>query len=312
MTLLYYDEDFLLHKTGNHPESPVRLATAFDRLIEQHRVDHCERPHWDPVSLKTLQNVHDSQYIERIKQTALLGGGQVEADTVMCDRSYDVALKAVGAVCDAVRRVADGEDRKAFCMVRPPGHHALGDDAMGFCLFNNIAVGARVATRELEYNRVLIVDFDVHHGNGTQASFWTDPQVGFFSAHRYPFYPGSGSKIETGEGAGLGTTRNLPVEFGTAADDYVDRFRQSLDPFAEQIKPEMILVSAGFDAHALDPIGSLGLREEHFEQVITFLIELADTHCDGKLVSVLEGGYNPEQLANCCDLYLSRLISASD
>jgi acetoin utilization deacetylase AcuC-like enzyme len=204
--------------------------------------------------------------------------------------------------------VLAGEDRTALCLVRPPGHHALADYAMGFCLFNNVAIAARVAIDEHDLERVLVVDWDVHHGNGTQDTFYADGRVGYFSAHRWPFYPGSGAADETGIGAGLGATRNLPLEFGTPRATYRDRFRRELEDFAARIRPQLVLVSAGFDAHRDDPIGSLGLEVEDFAELTQMVLDVASVHAGGRVVSLLEGGYNPPILAECVAAHLGRLI----
>ena len=217
-------------------------------------------------------------------------------------------MLAAGAVCDAVERVVGSEDRSALCLVRPPGHHALPREVMGFCLFNNVALGARVATMELGLDRVLIVDWDVHHGNGTQAAFWDDEQVGFFSIHRFPFYPGSGAASETGTGRGLGTTLNLPVAWGTSRHDYLQQFERELDQFAQKTRPQLILLSAGFDAHQDDPVGSLGLETEDFRELTRLVLRVAAEHSGGSLVSVLEGGYNPGALSDCVDVHLDELL----
>jgi acetoin utilization deacetylase AcuC-like enzyme len=215
---------------------------------------------------------------------------------------------AAGAVCDAVERVVAGEEQQALCLVRPPGHHALPVGAMGFCLFNNIALGARLAIDELQLNRVLIVDFDVHHGNGTQDAFWEDEQVGFLSMHRFPFYPGTGQWDETGAGRGLGATRNLPMEFGRSRTQIIQHFATELEHFAAKIKPELVLLSAGFDAHREDPVGSLGLETEDFAPLTDAVLDVAATYAGGKIVSVLEGGYNTSRLAGCVELHLQRLL----
>jgi acetoin utilization deacetylase AcuC-like enzyme len=179
---------------------------------------------------------------------------------------------------------------------------------MGFCLFNNIAIAARLATDQLGIERVLIVDWDVHHGNGTQDTFWEDPRVGFFSTHRWPFYPGTGAADETGAGAGAGTTCNVPVTFGTSRKDYLATFTKRVTEFAAQIAPQLVLVSAGFDSHRDDPIGSLGLETEDFETMTQVVLGIADEHADGRLVSVLEGGYNPTALTACVELHLEALL----
>ncbi len=308
--LLYEDRRFLAHLTGQHPENPQRLVAIADHLQAQGLAARCFRPKWDAVSQQRLGLVHPSSYVEQIKAFAEQGGGRIEQDTWVSPRSYEVALWAAGAVTDAVVRVVNGEADRALCLVRPPGHHALPQAAMGFCLFNHIAVGARVATSELGLDRVLIVDWDVHHGNGTQAIFWEDARVGFLSIHRFPFYPGSGDADETGSGAGRGTTLNLPVAWGTTRHEYLERFESQLSRFAEQVKPQLVLISAGFDAHRADPIGSLGLETEDFRTLTQIVLRVASTHAEGKVVSVLEGGYDPVALGESVGVHLETLIAA--
>jgi acetoin utilization deacetylase AcuC-like enzyme len=243
-----------------------------------------------------------------LEQMAKAGGGLVDSDTVVARESVDVAKFAAGAVCDAVSRVIAGEDSRALCLIRPPGHHALRETAMGFCLFNNIAVATRAAL-DAGLHRVLVIDWDVHHGNGTQAIFYDEPRVGFFSAHRWPFYPGTGTADETGTGRGLGTTRNLPVTFGTPRSTYQDLVLRDLEDFAARMKPELVLVSAGFDAHHSDPVGSLGLEAEDFEWLTQAAVDIANTYSGGRLVSALEGGYNPPALAACVATHLEVLLN---
>ena len=308
MTLLFLDQFFLKHETGQHPERAVRLSSISKCLVGEGLDTQCTRPTWDAVSTERLARIHTLEYAEAVQAFAAQGGGQIEADTLVSRDSYDVAKYAAGAVCDAVQRVINGQDSRALCLVRPPGHHALGNTPMGFCLFNNIAIGARVATEESDLDRVLIIDWDVHHGNGTQDSFWTDPQVGFYSVHRFPFYPGSGAANETGSGQGLGTTFNLPIEFGTSRDDYRKQVANSLEDFAERMKPQLILVSAGFDSHRLDPVGSLGLEVEDFAMLTRLVLDIAASHTDGRIVSVLEGGYHPDILAESVAAHLRELL----
>ncbi len=312
MTLLYSDPLFLEHDTGRHPERADRLR-AVTRQLERSGLDkRCERPTWVPATPADLSPIHDPAYIDRVRALAEHGGGHIEADTAMSRRSYEVACHAAGAVNDAVRKVIAGEDTQALCLVRPPGHHALRDDAMGFCLFNNIAVGARLATRTLKLDRVLVIDWDVHHGNGTQNAFWTDDQVGFLSIHRWPFYPGTGKADETGSGKGLGYTVNLPVEFGTPRAEFLKRFRNALETFADKVKPQLVLISAGFDAHREDPVGSLELETEDFAELTDVVLDVADASAGGKVVSVLEGGYNTSILAGCVELHLQRLLKRQE
>ena len=311
MTILYYDPIFQEHETGDHPENVGRVLAAIRRINTLELDTRCNRPAWDSVSRDRLAYVHSPTYVDAVQRLAASGGGNIDADTVLSERSYDVARMAVGAVCDAVVRVVGGEDKNAFCLVRPPGHHAMPDQAMGFCLFNNVAVGVRVATRELNLERVLIVDFDVHHGNGTQAVFWEDASVGFFSMHRSPFYPLTGDADEIGEGDGLGTTLNVPVAFGTSREEQRSVFAEKLSGFAETIKPQLVLVSAGFDSHKRDPIGSLGLESEDFRDLTRSVLDVANQHADGKLVSVLEGGYNPNALADGIAIHLEELLESN-
>jgi acetoin utilization deacetylase AcuC-like enzyme len=271
-------------------------------------MEACQRPDFAAVSAEILQLVHTPPYIESVRQFASHGGGMLDPDTIVGPRSYDVALHAVGAACDAVQRVVAGEDRAALCLPRPPGHHALHNNSMGFCLFNNIAVAARLATTQLEVDRVLIVDWDVHHGNGTQDTFWRDERVGFLSIHRSPFFPGTGEADETGAGPGLGTTVNLPVPFGINRAEYQKRFRSELDRFAAQVRPDLVLISAGFDTHHQDPIGSLGLETEDFLTLTDDVLEVAQTYAQGRVVSILEGGYNTHVLPFCVETHLRRLL----
>jgi acetoin utilization deacetylase AcuC-like enzyme len=310
MTLLYTSPQFLDHDTGSHPEKAERLRRATAHLAATGLDARCQRPEITPVSRERLARVHSLEYAAQIEDFAKRHGGYIEADTVVSPRSYHVALLAAGAVSDAVERVVRGPEKNAVCLVRPPGHHALPQSAMGFCLFNNAAIGARVANKELGLDRVLIIDWDVHHGNGTQDTFWEDPQIAFFSAHRYPFYPGTGAADEVGAGAARGTKRNLPVKFGTSRADYVKQFTRELESLADHVKPQLVMISAGFDAHRLDPIGSLGLEEEDFETLLRIVQGVANTHSAGRIVSVLEGGYNVEVLARCIEGHLRGLLAA--
>jgi acetoin utilization deacetylase AcuC-like enzyme len=310
MTLLYHDPLFLEHDTGpRHPERPQRLISILSALKHASLLERCVQPSWLPASPAQLALVHHPAYVAQIADFASHGGGRLDADTVASAQSYDAAALAAGATCDAVRRVLDGEARQALCLVRPPGHHALADAAMGFCLFGNVALAARTATRELGLDHVLIVDFDVHHGNGTQAIFWDDPQVSFLSIHRWPFYPGSGSREETGTGSALGTKVNLPIEFGTSRSDYLAQFETALAHLAARTKPDLVLISAGFDAHRADPVGSLGLETDDYASLTRLVVEAAGAYAAGKVVSVLEGGYDVGTLADCVQLHLETMLA---
>ncbi|OHB73520.1 MAG: acetoin utilization protein, partial [Planctomycetes bacterium RBG_13_63_9] len=302
MTLLYDDPCFLEHETGAHPERADRIRGLPERIQQAGLEQHCQRPDFQPISPQQLSRVHSPSYAHEIWALAKSGGGDIEADTVVSPASYYVALMAAGAASDAVRRLVRGEATHALCLVRPPGHHAMVNRAMGFCLFNNVAVAARIAIDELELERVLIVDWDVHHGNGTQAAFWEDPQVGFLSIHRWPFYPGTGYSTETGSGAGLGTTQNLPIEFGTPREEYLKTFADALDQFANKIKPQLVFISAGFDTHRQDPLGHLGLETEDYARLTNDVLDVAEAHAAGRVISILEGGYDPVILADCIEV----------
>jgi acetoin utilization deacetylase AcuC-like enzyme len=311
MVLLYTSELFLEHQTGRgHPERPERLSHAVEYLESKQLVSRCQRGEWKPLDLAGLVGVHTRELAQKIQALAEHGGGRIEADTTVSPRSFEVAASAAGAAVAATDAVLTGPDRQALCLVRPPGHHARPDQAMGFCLFNNVALAAHRAMSHHKLDRILIVDWDVHHGNGTQDIFYTDPRVMFFSIHRYPFYPGTGAASETGSGRGLGFTRNEPVAFGTPRDEFRARFEKALAESAQKIRPQLVLISAGFDAHAEDPIGSLGLEIEDFVTLSDLVIEVAKSHCSGKIVSVLEGGYNVPILAQCIEAHLKRLLDA--
>jgi acetoin utilization deacetylase AcuC-like enzyme len=309
MTLLYYDPRFLEHDTGRgHPERPERLRQAIARLEAGGLAARCERPACAPASRERIERIHEPGHVERVATMAQRGGGMFDSDTVVSAASSDVAQLAAGAACDAVARVLAGEAKTAFCLMRPPGHHALAQRAMGFCLLNNVAIAAKVATDEYQLDRVLIVDWDVHHGNATQDTFYADAGVGYLSIHRWPFYPGTGDADETGTGDGLGATRNLPVEFGTPRAAQLDQFRRELDDFADRVRPQLVLISAGFDSHRADPIGSLGLETEDFAELTQIVLNAAATYAGGRVVSVLEGGYNPPVLAECIETHLRELM----
>jgi acetoin utilization deacetylase AcuC-like enzyme len=312
MTLLYTDPLFFQHETGPHPETAYRLRAITRRLDESGLSRKCQAGTYQPLGEATVAEVHSPRQIAQVKELAESGGGHVDPDTVVSPDSFRVALAAAGACAAAVDAVVQGTDQNALCLVRPPGHHATPTRSMGFCLFNNIALAARHARTRHQLNRTLIVDWDVHHGNGTQDIFYQGPELFFYSIHRYGqgFYPGTGSDRETGLGKGLGYTLNVPVRYGTSRRDYRAMFTRGLEKAADKIKPELVLVSAGFDAHAQDPIGSLGLEVEDFQTLTKEVLAVARAHAQGRLVSCLEGGYNLEMLAESVKAHLEDLLAA--
>ncbi len=288
MTSIIYHPDYLLHETGNHPERKERLL-AIMHLIEESEIDlHKIKP--EPASIEEMQYVHDPEYINKVKEYSEREI-PLDPDTVLCRESYHAALLAAGGMISAV------DDGRAFALVRPPGHHALSDRGMGFCLFNNIAIGARHAQRT-GYDRVLVVDWDVHHGNGTQHIFYDDPSVFYFSVHQYPHYPGTGSAGETGSGAGQGYTLNVPLPAGSGDAEYVNVFRNILIPAALGFDPDIVLVSAGFDAHIDDPLAGMAVTTAGFGRMASIVSSIADRCCDGRLAITLEGGYDLNALSH--------------
>jgi acetoin utilization deacetylase AcuC-like enzyme len=314
MTILFTDPLFLRHKTGHHPESDRRLRAVTARLADSDLPGRCASGICDPLTEDEILRVHSRGVLETVRQTSAKGGGYVEADTVLSTDSFDVGLSAAGTCAAAVSAVLSGPECNALCLVRPPGHHATPTQSMGFCLFNNIALAARRALDVHEVSRVLIVDWDVHHGNGTQDVFYADSAVTFLSIHRFGggFYPGTGAADESGTGRGLGHTLNVPLRFGTSRTDYRAALMNRLEQAATLAKPELVLLSAGFDAHALDPVGSLGLEVEDFIWMTQAVLDVARTHANGKLVSCLEGGYNVDMLAESVHAHLETLVKASN
>jgi acetoin utilization deacetylase AcuC-like enzyme len=296
MTLLYYDPIFLEHDTGSHPENADRLRAVL-QLLEKNKADaNCVKPKWKPATIEQLCHVHAADYIDSIKRFASDGGGQIEQDTVVSEKSFVAARTAAGAAIDAVRRVVAGEDKTAFCMVRPPGHHAMHSHPMGFCLFNNVAIGARVAIEEFGLERVMIVDWDVHHGNGTQHIFEEQSDVFFFSVHQSPLYPGTGARSERGRGAGQGTTLNCPLAPGAGDTAFLATLTDELVPATERFDPDFILISAGFDAHRRDPLANLEVTTGAYVEATRIVRDLAERHGSGRVVSTLEGGYDLQAL----------------
>lgn len=302
-TGFFYHPDFLKHATGpGHPERAERLAAILQALKEKRaggNVPLRDKNDFGEATLEQMARVHNIDYLNFLAKTEEKEFFALDPDTMGCQHSWRAAKLAAGAVIQAVEEVHKGNLKNAFCAIRPPGHHAERDRGMGFCLVNNVAVGARHLTDALGCERVLIVDWDAHHGNGTQHIFYADPKVLYFSTHQYPFYPGSGAAFETGEGTGEGTTLNIPMAAGSGDGEFLAAVNEKLLPAAENYRPEFIIISAGFDAHAADPLTGLAVSDGGFREAGRLVRELAEEQCGGKLVSVLEGGYDLEALARC-------------
>lgn len=293
-----YDPIYLKHDTGHHVEKAARLERTLEILEGEGVWERLEKVAPRAATYDELALVHDPEYIALIEARARGGGGWLDADTVMSRDSFHAALYAAGGVIRGAEAVLEGAVDVAFALVRPPGHHAVARRAMGFCLFNNVAIAARYVMQRFSLERVLIVDFDVHHGNGTQDAFYSDPRVLYFSVHQSPLYPGTGRLEEVGEGEGTGTTINLPLPPGCGDEQYIRAFREVLLPAARRFAPQLIMVSAGFDAHFLDPIAMMNLTVMGFAGLVRLIKEMAEEFCSGKTVYTLEGGYHLDALAH--------------
>jgi acetoin utilization deacetylase AcuC-like enzyme len=295
MTGLLADAVCKEHHTGrNHPERPERFDAALGAL------DGLELLKIEPrVAIEDeIALCHGRQYIRLVEREVVTGFHELSTgDTIISTRSLDAALRAAGGILNAVDAVVDKKAQNAFCIVRPPGHHATPIRGMGFCIFNSIAIAARYAQRKYGIDRVLIADWDVHHGNGTQDVFYTDGSVFFFSTHQHPWYPGTGLPDETGEGAGEGMTLNCPFPAGSGRKEILGAFQEKLMPVADEVKPELVLISAGFDSREGDPLGNFFLTDADFADLTRVMLEIADKHAGGRVISVLEGGYSLTGLA---------------
>jgi acetoin utilization deacetylase AcuC-like enzyme len=296
-TGVVYHPVYLEHDLRGHPESRQRLKSVLRVLEERGMWPRLTAVEALPVSPERLYRAHEPRYVEQVQRLAERGGGHLDMDTYVGSASYDAALMAAGGLVEATRAVLDGEVDNAFALVRPPGHHALRSRGMGFCLFNNVAVAAHYALAERDIERVLIFDFDVHHGNGTQDEFESDPATMYISTHQYPHYPGTGHWNEAGRGAGEGSIVNVPLGAGVGDEGFARILTEIVEPAAWRFQPQLMLISAGYDAHWDDPLAYLQLSIGGYTHIARALKELAEELCEGRLVITLEGGYHLEALS---------------
>ena len=310
-TGLVYHPAYLDHDMGaGHPESPNRLRAIMQQLEQSGTADRLTRIEPRKAEDEWITQIHTAAYLEMLKAEApATGRVSLDADTAMSPGSLTAAYLAAGGALAAVDAILSKKVDHVFCAVRPPGHHAEAGHAMGFCLFNNVAIAARYAQKRYGLSRILIVDWDVHHGNGTQHSFEEDPSVLFFSTHQFPHYPGTGRATERGRGAGEGFTINVPMEAGEGDEEYRAVFQKTLVPAADAFKPEFVIISAGFDAHQDDPLAGMGLTEEGYEDLTGIVAGIAKRHANGRILSSLEGGYNLTALSASVDRHIQALLA---
>ena len=309
---LLYDPVFLDHLTGpGHPECPDRASHAYEAIKDSGLLKQCTPIGTKVCQMVDLERAHSQAYLTKAQKDISGGLSHLSTgDTVVCKDSWSVAQKATGGILNGLDQIMDGMIDRAFCLTRPPGHHATPNRGMGFCIFNHVAVAARRAQAVHGVGKVLIVDWDVHHGNGTQDIFYEDDSVYFFSTHQSPLYPGTGSREETGSGKGLGCTKNHPLPAGSGYSEIVENaFADDLAHRMDRFKPELVIISAGFDSRIDDPLGDFLLEDPHFAELTKVMRTIADQYADGRVLSVLEGGYNLKGLASACVSHLQALVA---
>ena len=304
------DPFYLKHENEPHPENPGRLNAIQKNIESSKYYNNLTLIQPRKATLEDITQIHDKGYIKSVEDSCRNGVRNLDADTVISKDSYQAALLSAGAGLEAVDKILEGTVDNAFCAVRPPGHHAEQNKAMGFCLFNNVGVIARYAQNVQKLEKVFIFDWDVHHGNGTQHSFYKDSSVYYSSIHQYPFYPGTGSVDETGTGDGLGSNLNLPMRAYSCDTDYINAIEHKLIPVIQKFNPDLIIISAGFDAHENDPLAQINLSTECYGKMTQKLMEVANDVCDGRILSMLEGGYDYSALADSVQLHVETLSNS--
>ena len=312
LTGIVYDDAYKKHDTGAwHPERAARCDAIMAALSAKPLADKLKRLKPRPAEEAELLACHTKPYVQAVRADITAGKRSLRTgDTAIGKHSLTAALLAAGGVCSAVDAVVAGQVKNAFCVVRPPGHHATGSKGMGFCIFNNVAIAARYARTKHRIDRVLIADWDVHHGNGTQDIFYEDPSVLFFSTHQSPWYPGTGRAEETGAGKGKGTTLNCPLPAGSGRKQILGAFTDKLVPAAAKFKPGLVMISAGFDSRVGDPLGRFTLTDGDFADLTRICLDIARRHAAGRVVSVVEGGYNLKGLASASAAHVKALSEA--
>ena len=304
------DPFYLKHKNEPHPENPGRLNAIQKNIESSKYYNNLTLIQPRKATIEDIAKIHDTGYIQSVEDSCRNGVRNLDADTVISPDSYQAALLSAGAGLEAVDKILEGTVENAFCAVRPPGHHAEQNKAMGFCLFNNVGVIARYAQNVQKLEKVFIFDWDVHHGNGTQHSFYKDSSIYYSSIHQYPFYPGTGGVDETGTGDGLGSNLNLPMRAYSCDTDYINAIEHKLIPVIQKFNPDLIIISAGFDAHENDPLAQINLSTECYGKMTQKLMEVANDVCDGRILSMLEGGYDYSALADSVQLHVETLSNS--
>jgi acetoin utilization deacetylase AcuC-like enzyme len=303
------DPFYLQHENEPHPENPGRLTAIKEKIESSKFYNNLTLIQPRKATVEDIAKVHDREHIQNVEKSCKNGVRNLDTDTVICPDSHEAALLSAGAGLEALDKILDGTINNAFCAVRPPGHHAEHNRSMGFCLFNNVGVIARYAQGVKQLGKIFIFDWDVHHGNGTQNSFYKDSSIFYSSTHQYPFYPGTGGEDETGIGDGLGSNLNLPMQAFSGDADYLNVIEHKLVPAIQKFKPDLIIISAGFDAHENDPLAQIELSTECYGEMTRQLVDVANDVCEGRILSMLEGGYDYSALGDSVQLHVETLFN---